>query len=233
MKPTKLLALCLAATLSVPFSTAQACVGGTSELSFEGDLKGDKAFRITTPGGDGEPARTWIDDDGFPTIMAILQSVENKKDISAYSDLFKKSLARLVEKSEEYKKDSDDQDTKTHYQAIADGAKKFLESVKDRSLEQKDIKAFYKEMSDPLYGAIVDGVFGYELIDPKTGKPDDPEQPYAPIGYFGPAVKFTQKIDGAVPRGAGGCGGYTMKMKSGKKSGGQKDADTYMVNPGQ
>jgi hypothetical protein len=232
MKPTKLLALCLAASLSFPWATAHACVGANSELSFEGDPKGDEPFKITTPAGDGEPARTWVDDDGFPTIMAILQTAEGKKDVSAYGDLFKKSLARLTAKAKEYKDEAEDDESKAHYKAIEEGSKKFLKSIKGKPLDGKVIESFYKEMSDPLYGAIVDGVFGYQLLDPKTGKVADPEEAYAPIGYFGPAVKFTHKVDGVVPRGAG-CGTYSLKVKQADKKAGARGAGTYMVNPGE
>lgn len=231
MKPAKILALCLTAALSVPFGSAQACVDGVTEVSFEGDPNGKEPFKLTTPGGGDEPARTWIDDDGLPTLMTILQSAEDKTDVSAYGDLFKKSLARLATKAEGYKKSIDDKETQAHYQALADGAKKFLTKIKDKPLEKKDIEAFYKEMGDPVYGSIIDGVFGYQLLDPKTGKPADPEEPFAPIGSFGPAVKFTYKIDGTAPKGAG-CGTYSLKVKQAAKKAGANGGDTYMVNPG-
>lgn len=233
MKPAKLLALCLAASLAAPWSVAFACVGGNSELNFEGDPKGDEPFKITTPAADGEPARTWVDDDGFPTLMAIMQATEGKKDISAYGELFKKSLARLSAKAKEYKEGAEDDESKAHFKAIEDGSKKFLKSNKDKPFDGKMIESFYKEMRDPLYGAATDGVFGYQLLDPKTGKVADPEEPFAPIGYFGPTVKFMQKVEGAVPRGMGGCGTYSLKVKQPAKTSGSSGAGTYMVNPGE
>jgi hypothetical protein len=230
MKPTKLLALCLAASLTAPWSVAHACVGGNTEVSLEGDPSGNEPVKILTPKGDGEPARAWVDDDGFPTIMAILQSVENKKDVSAYGDLFKKSLARLASKSAEYAKASEEAEAKAHYESIAKEAKKFLKTVKDRPLEKKDYDAFFKEMNEPLYGAVVDGVFQYQILDPKTGELEDADEPYAPIGHFGPTEKFRQKVEGVILRSAS-CGTFSLKVNSAEKNKGTSGAGTFMVHP--
>jgi len=233
MKPTKLFALCLAASLSIPASVANACVGATVEMTFVGDPNGSEPFKLTTPAGDGEPARTWVDDDGLPTLMSVLQSVENKSDLSAYDELFKKSLRRLVERSEAYlAQDNIDDETKSHYKAVAAGSKKFLESIKNKPLDQKTVAAFYKKMGETLRDAIQEGVYAYQVLDPQTGKFEDPDEPFTVVGQFGPAVKFWDKVEGNVPRGVN-CGGYTMKIKAPKPAASNaSDGDAYMVIPG-
>lgn len=221
----------LALALVLPLSQAQACFDNTvTEVSFEGDPNGSEPFKLTTPESPGNLSLTWVDDDGLPTILTILQAAESGQDVSTHGDLFKKSLIRLKGKAEEYGKSTDDDDAKAHYKKTAEGAEKFLKKYKDKPLDKKALEAFYKEMSDPLYGSIVDGMFGYELRDPKTGKLNDPSEPTAPVGYFDPAGKFVDKIDGAVARG---CGAYSFKVKPSKSAGKSGSGKTFMVNPGQ
>lgn len=232
MKPIKLLALGLAATLSIPTSIAQACVGTSVEVSLEGDASGNDPLKLTTPATDGEPARTWVDDDGLPTLMTALQSMEKMKDVSAYGDLFKKSLERLSKQSEAYAKQSNvDDETKVHFKAVADGSKNFLASMKDKPFDKKMVAAFYEKMGETIKGAIQEGVYAYKVLNPKTGKPEDKDEPFSMVGEFGPAVKFWDKVEGNVPRG-GGCDGYTLKIKAAKAKG-ESGAGTYMVNPGE
>ena len=93
------------------------------------------------------------------------------------------------------------------------------------------------------YANLAGGRVNLQLLDPEPfsdaedqavadGMQGVPVTAAGDLGYFGPAVKFTQKIDGVVPRG-GGCGGYTLKVKAGKKPGPKGGGDTYMVNPGE
>jgi hypothetical protein len=223
----------LAFALSAPLSEARACFGeAVTEVSFEGDLGGSEPFKLATPATDSEPARVWVDDDGLPTLMSILQAVANKRDPSAYDELFKKSLERLANQSTAYlAQDNIDDETKAFYKSVAAGAKKFLASTKGKPLDKKIVADFYEKMGETLRDAIQEGVYAYQVLDPKTGKFEDQDQPFTVVGQFGPAVKFWDKIEGNIPRGVN-CGGYTMKIKPSKPASAASGSGTYMVNQG-